>query len=55
MTNGFHKHTCSICKAPFTCQIISHCFIEDRYAVCSRPECEAEWEKPKREDWDEDS
>ena len=53
MTNGPHKHTCSICHAPFYCTILMECFIVEAYAVCFKPECVVEWEEPKPEVDDE--
>ena len=50
MINGFHKHTCSICRQEFKCLVLVACFIEDRYAVCDRPECIIEWDKPRSEE-----
>ena len=55
LINGPHKHTCIVCHRIFHCRVLIKCFIEDRYAVCDKPKCVAEWERPVREEWCEDS
>lgn len=50
---GTHGHRCHICEGIFTCSR-ENCGIEDKYAVCQKVACMAEWEAPERNEWDED-
>jgi len=48
-----HTHNCHICGKDFECSAISHCSIEDRYAVCYSQECIDEFENlTKREEFE---
>jgi len=44
MKNGIHTHFCHICLKEFECSTVTHCSIEDRYAVCYSRECIKEFE-----------
>lgn len=39
MQNGIHKHNCHICDEDYECQAVTHCNIEDKYAVCYSEAC----------------
>ena len=45
MKNGVHIHNCHICNKDFECSAVTHCSIEDRYAVCYSEKCIKEFEK----------
>lgn len=44
MTNGPHRHICSICLEAFYCLILVECYIDEAYAVCNEQACIDKWE-----------
>lgn len=54
MTSGHHHHICHVCKREYQCAKVTHCFIEAK-AVCYAKSCQDAFDKPEREEWDEDA